>query len=123
MKAAPFLAFGLAMFTACGEPPERRYEKMADGACECMTPLVELNEQAQTLLAERDTTTAGQQKLATLFRKMAAADSSAKACSRVLLDKYGPVNKEEWATAEPFFLKNCPKMGGQKERLREMMGE
>lgn len=138
MKTAlPALLF-LALL-GCAEPASKRYEKMAAGWCDCTAPLVELNEQAQKMMSEplanptehsdpkmsemADSVGGKQAALAQIFRKMEAAEKAANACSTILKDKYGAVKKEEWAEAEPFFWKKCPKMVGQGEKLRGMLGE
>ena len=118
----PGLLFFLAI-NACIEPPEVRYEKMAAGWCDCTAPMVELNEQAQKLMADRDTSAAHQLKIAEIFRKMEEAEIGATSCSTILRDKYGAVKTDEWLAAEPFFWKKCPKMLGQVEKLHGMLGE
>ncbi len=120
--ALPILSFLLAT-SACTDPPETRYEKMSAGWCDCVTPLVELNEQAQKLLARPDTSSAGQAQMLQIFQKMEAAEKSATSCSTILRDKYGAIKNAEWPAAEPFFWKKCPKMVGQGEKLRGMLGE
>ena len=123
MKNPLLLALLAATFFACADSPEARYEKMADGWCNCTATLVELNERAQKQMAAHDTTAAGQQEMANLFKEMESSEKNATSCSTILRDKYGAIKSSEWPAAEPFFWKKCPKMVGQSERLHAMLGE
>jgi hypothetical protein len=116
-----FMAF-FALF-ACNDTPERRYEKMANGWCSCVQPLIEINERAQNLVSKPDSSAAHQADMIKIFREMEAAQKTATACSSILKDKYGVIKSEEWPLAEPFFWKKCPKMQPHPTVLQGMLGE
>jgi hypothetical protein len=108
---------------ACTDSPGRRYEKMANGWCDCVQPLIEINARAQNLVAKNDTSATYQVEMTKIFREMEVAQKSAASCSTILKDKYGAIKPEEWPAAEPFFWKKCPKMQAHPEILKGMLGE
>ncbi len=113
----------LAVFAGCGEAekPEKRFEKMASGLCDCLTPMVAANAEAEKVMA--DPAAADTAAVAQVFEKMAAADARARACAQVLKDRFQPLKKADWAAAKPIFEAKCPLAASKTPLVWQFLGD
>lgn len=115
-------SFFLLLFIGCDDSPERRYEKMATAWCDCVQPMLELNERAQNRLAKPDSIVWHQAEIDKIFRQMEAAQKSAESCSGILKDKYGALKPADWPAARLIFDEKCPAMKAHPEIWQAMLG-
>ena len=94
------------------------YDAMAKELCDCMNPLVEMNEEIQKLTAAGDTEAVGK-----MFSELEAKFTEGEQCALKLQTKYGEMNTpEQEAKAKAALRKICPKvadMMDQSENLEQ----
>lgn len=79
------------------------FEGMANGLCECLRPLADMQGTVEALLAKQDTTA-----LNAMLPELQEISSRTEACVQALEAKYGVVTGEDEAKADAAFSKVCP---------------
>lgn len=117
-QIASYIALAaLALLPACEDTPQKRYEKIAAGFCECTNQLAALNKEAVALA---DDTTG---RAAEVFRRMQAEYVKAKECSAAIIGQYGKLKPTEFDEVQAMLDGRCPEMAEQRDLLQEMLGE
>jgi hypothetical protein len=118
LKKLTFATAACLFLLACNTPPPvNRFDKMAEGFCECTAQLAALNQQA-VKLAE-DTTG----KAAVIFHQMQEEYGKAKDCSASIVSQFGKLKKEEMPQMIKALSGKCPDLATQGDLLQEMLGE
>ena len=109
---------GLAMaFLGCIEPagkPQSRFEKIADGYCECTALLAVINKQADT---------AARSRMGEYFKKMQEEYYRAKDCTATIIGQFGHLSAAELDTVNMLLKTRCPELADKREQLQELLGE
>lgn len=96
----------VSLMSCKGKKMETDYDAMAKELCNCMSPLVEMNEKIQSLTEAGDTEAVGN-----LFAKMEGEFKKGEQCAMGLEEKYGAMNEpEQEAKAKAAIRKACPKV-------------
>ena len=119
MKNFPFfvlLFLGVTLISCKGKKMATDYDEMAKELCDCMNPLVEMNEEIQALTQAGDTEAVG-----AMFAELEGKFAEGEKCATGLQGKYGDMDTpEEEAKAKAAIRKACPKvadMMNQSEKL------
>ena len=117
--AAPLLLLPVLLFFACKEanPAEVRLDKFSKAYCECASPLVSLNEEAEAMLADTS-------RVAALTLKMSAIEQQyeqTRECLSSVLARYGKLQGTEVPAFEQRLQGQCPGLAGKRELLRELL--
>ena len=100
------LILTVSLFSCKSSKPETDYEAMAKELCNCMSPLVDMNEKIQELTKAGDTEAVG-----SMFSDLEAKFAEGERCAAALETKYGALNEPgEEAKAKAAIEKNCPKV-------------
>jgi len=92
------------------------YNAMAKELCDCMNPLVEMNEEIQELTKAGDTEAVGE-----MFAKLEAKFKEGEACALKLENKYGDMNTpEQDAKAKTAIRKTCPKVADMMDQSEKL---
>jgi hypothetical protein len=117
-KKLIFATLIAAVIFACkSKPPESRFDKIAQGFCECTTQLAALNQEAVKLA---DDTTG---KALDIFRSMQVEYHKAKDCTATIVAQYGKIKKEDIPAITKSLEGKCPDLATQRDLLKEMLGE
>ena len=119
MKKFPLfilLFLSVTMFSCKGKKMATDYDAMAKELCDCMNPLVEMNETIQKLTQAGDTDAVGD-----MFSKMEAKFTEGEQCALGLQKKYGDMNTpEQEAKAKAAIRKACPKVADMMDQSEKI---
>lgn len=111
-----FLLICIGLLSCKGKKAETDYNAMAKELCNCMTPLVEMNDDIQELTAAGDTEAVGQ-----MFQKLEAKFAEGERCAVNLENKYGKMNEpEQEAKAQAALEKHCPRVAEMMNQARNL---
>jgi len=115
MKKFPLfilLILGLSMISCKGKKMKTDYNAMAKELCDCMNPLVKMNEKIQELTQAGDTEAVGE-----MFSELEAKFAEGEQCALDLEKKYGDMNTPEAeAKAKAAIRKTCPKVADMMDQ-------
>ncbi len=100
------LVLSVSLFSCKSSKPETDYNAMAKELCNCMSPLVDMNEKIQEMTKAGDTEAVGE-----MFTELEAQFAEGERCAAELEQKYGAMNEPgEEEKAKAAIQKNCPKV-------------
>lgn len=115
MKNLPLfliLLLSVGMSSCKGKKMATDYDEMAKELCDCMNPLVEMNEEIQKLTQAGDTEAVG-----AMFSELEGKFAEGERCATGLETKYGSMNTpEEEAKAKAAIRKTCPKVADMMDQ-------
>ncbi len=106
------LIFSVSLISCKGKKMATDYDEMAKELCDCMNPLVEMNEEIQALTKAGDTDAVG-----AMFAELESKFAEGEKCATGLETKYGSMNTpEEEAKAKAAIRKACPKVADMMDQ-------
>jgi len=119
MKNSPLfilVLLGVSLLSCKGKKMATDYDAMAKELCDCMNPLVEMNEEIQELTKAGDTEAVGE-----MFAELEAKFAEGEQCALSLEEKYGDMNTpEQDAKAKAAIKKACPKVAAMMDQSENL---
>jgi len=110
------LILSVSLFSCKSKKMATDYDAMAKELCDCMSPLVEMNETIQKLTQAGDTEAVGE-----MFSELEAKFAEGEECTLNLEKKYGEMNTpEEEAKGKAALRKVCPKVADMMDQSEKL---
>lgn len=110
------LVLSISLFSCKGKKMATDYDEMAKELCDCMNPLVEMNEEIQALTKAGDTEAVG-----AMFAELEGKFAEGEKCATDLETKYGAMNTpEQEAKAKAAIRKACPKVADMMDQSENL---